>query len=226
MKRSNRDAVLRVLTEHAPRSMHAAEVADRVGAPKRDADRVLEILSTRPRARSSPRCPAEGSAHREAREEKPVERSRLLRGRPNEIEGRITLHPNGFGFVAAEDGGPDVFIARPNLGGALQGDKVRVNARPSAKGREGEVVAVVTRGLSIITGTLRRAAGNAWIDPDDHRVRGPLRISGEPPRELKTGTPVIVEITGFPRDPDELPGRTVSARCSASPGSPTSKCAS
>src|SRR5690606_4715433 len=52
------------------------------------------------------------------------------------VEGYISSHPRGFAFVAAEDGGPDVFIPPPGMGAAMHGDRVEVMARPSSRGRE------------------------------------------------------------------------------------------
>ena len=45
--------------------------------------------------------------------------------------------------MAVEDGGPDVFVPGSKLKHAMHGDRVRVHAQPSTKGRDGEVIDVV-----------------------------------------------------------------------------------
>jgi cold shock CspA family protein len=63
--------------------------------------------------------------------------------------------PRGFAFVAAEDGGPDVFIPAEGVGPALHGDRVEIVVRRSPKGREGRVVEVLDRRSRIVTGVVR-----------------------------------------------------------------------
>ncbi len=207
MNRIDRDALLEVVRAHAPRSLHAAEICSRLGLDKRDLDLVLGGLDNLVSLGLVKEMPGRRfRISKEARRDsgRTAKRDSSPGGRPSAIEGRITVHPHGFGFVSADDGGPDVFIAAPNMESALQGDKVRVHARPSRKGREGEVLGVIERGITIVTGTLRRAAGNVWIDPDDPRVRGPMRVDGEA-RGVRSGAPVIAEIIHYPRDSRETP---------------------
>jgi len=88
--------------------------------------------------------------------------------------------------------------------------KVRVRAR-GARGAEGEVVAIVERGIKRVAGTLRRKGKAAWLEPDDSRVRGPIVL----PRAVDTSGPegnsgvdgdaVIVTITRWPEMPGENP---------------------
>ncbi len=130
-----------------------------------------------------------------------------------EREGLLTVHPRGFGFVASLDAaGDDVFIPPDAMAGAMHGDRVRVRVRArAARGAEGEVVAVVERGLERVAGTLRRKGKSAWLEPDDTRVRGPIVL----PRAIDTGGPegnsgadgdaVVVRITRWPDSPQENP---------------------
>src|SRR5579864_1203682 len=105
-------------------------------------------------------------------------------GRGAEREGILTVHPRGFGFVASlGDGGQDVFVPPDVMAGAMHGDRVRVRIRArGARGAEGEVVAVLERGLKRVAGTLRRKGKAAWLEPDDTRIRGPIVL----PRAIDT----------------------------------------
>ena len=123
------------------------------------------------------------------------------------------MHPRGFGFVASLDAsGDDVFIPPEAMGGAMHGDKVRVRIRARGpRGAEGEVVAILERGLKRVVGTLRRKGKSAWLEPDDTRVRGPIVL----PRVIDTAGPggnsgvdgdaVVVTITRWPERPEENP---------------------
>jgi ribonuclease R len=130
-----------------------------------------------------------------------------------EREGLLTVHPRGFGFVASlGEGGDDVFVPPDALGGAMHGDRVRVRVRSrGARGAEGEVVAVIERGLKRIAGTLRRKGKSAWVEPDDNRVRGPIVLARAIDRAKgdgnsgSDGDAVVVAITRWPETPGENP---------------------
>jgi ribonuclease R len=130
-----------------------------------------------------------------------------------EREGLLSVHPRGFGFVASLDAaGDDVFVPPDAMGGAMHGDKVRVSVRSrGARGAEGEVVAVLERGLVRVAGTLRRKGKSAWLEPDDTRVRGPIVLpraidaQGPEGNSGNDGDAVVVRITRWPSSPDENP---------------------
>ncbi|MBC7173165.1 MAG: RNB domain-containing ribonuclease, partial [Polyangiaceae bacterium] len=122
------------------------------------------------------------------------------------VEGYISVHPRGFGFVAAEDGGPDVFVPPHALGAALHGDRVEALARPSQRGREGEVVGIHARRPPRITGSLGYVAGTALFEPDDFRLRTPMAVLGEIPAGVKAGDAVVAEIVRFPQRTDDQVG--------------------
>jgi ribonuclease R len=121
--------------------------------------------------------------------------------RADEVTGRLSLTGRGFGFVAADDGGADVFVPAPAIGGAMHGDRVRVRVRPTPKGREGEVVAVEERGVQRIVGILRRAARALVLEPEDARVRGPCAIEGRLPPGAVEGFLVLAHVVRPPETP-------------------------
>jgi ribonuclease R len=187
-----------------PRPLHAREIAARLNVSEVDylgLQRLLDslsfegVLAPRPGQRFNLSARAPGA------------------GRRAEREGLLTVHPRGFGFVASLDAaGDDVFIPPDAMGGAMHGDKVRVVVRSrGARGAEGEVAAVLERGLVRIAGTLRRKGKSAWLEPDDTRVRGPVVL----PRAIDTqgpegnsgndGDAVVVRITRWPASPQENP---------------------
>ncbi|MFH0903305.1 MAG: hypothetical protein V2A73_21965, partial [Pseudomonadota bacterium] len=70
----------------------------------------------------------------------------VLPNAPGLITGTISVHTKGFGFVRCKDG-PDVFVPRHLIMGAVDGDTVEAEVNPvvSAKGPEGQVIAILKR---------------------------------------------------------------------------------
>ncbi|MCA9530585.1 MAG: VacB/RNase II family 3'-5' exoribonuclease, partial [Myxococcales bacterium] len=118
--------------------------------------------------------------------------------------GRLTVHPRGFGFVAVDDGTDDVYVAEHNMGAALHGDRVEILSRPSPKGREGIVIAVLARGVGTLTGSLRRLGRDVYLEADDPRLRSPMPVEA-PPAKYDDADVFLCEITHYPQDDQERP---------------------
>jgi ribonuclease R len=224
-----KEDVLRAMG-HKDRSIGLGELSAKLHVRKPDRARLselLEELESEGRIRELP-----GRRYRTAKRsetkppiEHPEPRHPTIKERGAPREGRLTMHPAGYGFVALDDGGPDAFIPPGAVGAALHLDRVSVVTRPSPKGVEGDVVGVLDRGLSRVSGVLRRAGGNMWLDPDDARMRGPMLVSDgdetEAPRGSRrsvrgpryergqkpdsTGEHVIADILEYPRYDGDLP---------------------
>lgn len=80
------------------------------------------------------------------------------------VEGPISVHMKGFGFVKHE-GGPDIFIPKHKILDAVDGDIVEVEVNPivSKKGPEGEVVAILKRGRTHLAGTILSKSKSHWV---------------------------------------------------------------
>ncbi len=76
------------------------------------------------------------------------------------ITGTISVHPKGFGFVKVEEG-PDVFIPKPFIRDAVDGDLVEIEVSPevSAKGPEGKIIAIIKRSRTHLAGTVVQVSG-------------------------------------------------------------------
>ncbi|MDP9002424.1 MAG: ribonuclease R, partial [Myxococcota bacterium] len=197
-----RTEVLELLSSEE-RPLHAREIATRLRVSEVDylgLQRLLDDLSFEGVLAARP-----GQRFKLSRRTTPAARG-------NDREGILTVNPRGFGFVASlGEGGDDVFIPPTAMAGAMHGDRVRVRIRSrGARGAEGEVTAVVERGLKRIAGTLRRKAKSAWVEPDDTRVRGPIVLSraidvGADGNSGNDGDAVVVAITRWPEVPGENP---------------------
>jgi ribonuclease R len=119
------------------------------------------------------------------------------------VVGRLTTHPNGFGFVAPERPEPgqrDVFVAPPNLKEAMHGDRVVVRVERVRDGRaEGRIVTILARANSRVVGRYNAdGAGLGFVSPFDERVLADVLIPRGEDRGAKPGEMVVAEITRWP----------------------------
>jgi ribonuclease R len=200
----DRETLLGVLRDAAPRALHVGEVCQRLELPKTARDAVIDALDELVRLGVLGEMP--GNRYRARKMHGPVPSAPSSAGL---VAGVLQMTPRGFGFVGAEDGGPDVFVPPDAVGPALHGDRVEVAARPSPKGREGSVVTVLSRRNPRFTGTLEQHGKALVIVPDDPRLRGPILVLGKPPKEKRSHVAVIAELVRFPQSSDELASATV-----------------
>ena len=115
--------------------------------------------------------------------------------------GKLTTHPNGYGFVDVEGFDDDVFINKEKLGESLHGDEVEVLltkvpetyvSRQSPHQRcEGTVVRVVTRRLVTIVGTLHRENRRFVLKPDLRKILPEIHVPIKAAAKAKAGDKVL-----------------------------------
>ena len=217
----NQDEILKVLESHAPRAMHVGELCGRLNVPRAAKDEVVrrllllaeenlvgEMPGLRFRALKGGKNKKRGretTKTTRGRGRKAQRRIELAAAVTPAIEGRLTMTRQGYGFVNVYDGSPDVFIPPDAVGPALHGDMVQIRARPSPKGREGHVVGIVERRSKEVTGTLHPRGRGMIFEPDDERLRSPMRVVGNVPKAAKRGGVTLAEIVGFPQRGEDRP---------------------
>ncbi len=80
--------------------------------------------------------------------------------------GKIQGHERGFAFFVPDDGSENLFLPRKALKNALHGDDVLCFCRI---GDEGEVLAILQRGIDEVVGTYRFERQVGFVIPDDKR---------------------------------------------------------
>lgn len=211
---SKRDAVLELL-EREGRPLHPREIAEALGLPATSLEgleRLLDSLTYEGHVVS--KGGARVTIARGARAERAQRRS------GGELrEGTLSVNARGFGFVASPGHpGEDVFVPGEALAGGLHGDTVLVRVVGiSARGAEGAIEDIVTRGTKRASGILRRRGKSAWVEPDDTRIRGPIVLveardgkAGEG-NSGEDGMVVVVRFTRYPDSPHENPEGTLEA---------------
>ena len=121
----------------------------------------------------------------------PVDESNLLRG-------RVSAHPDGFGFLINETGGEDVFLAARQMRSVMDGDRVVVQITGTdRKGRqEGAVLEVVERAVKTLVGRLQISRGVAVLQPDNKRIAREIVINDT--AKARDGQIVLAEIVEQP----------------------------
>ena len=228
----SRERVLAALKAHGDRSMHTMEVVLAVGADKKQGSEVRETLDSLrslglvkelpgnrwkhmerkpgvpgPLPKSDRVAQAKtGVALAEARVEQV--RVRMLEDTEAEIPGTrvgwFALTGRGFGFVVSDEG-HEVFIPPNAAGLAYHRDRVRVRTTKSPKGEEGEIIAVVQRGLLRVAGMLMKGRDGYEIHPGDPRLPNFFRVEGELPLEARAGLEVVGQITHYPTRYGDFP---------------------
>jgi ribonuclease R len=121
-------------------------------------------------------------------------------GAQNLIAGRLSVHSGGYGLLAREDGGPDVFIGRSRLGTALHGDKVVVRLTKNASGSdrpEGELVRIIQRAEQTVVGTFFSDGHSAHVTSDDPRIPLEIYIPNEATKDAKNGQKVVAKLQSW-----------------------------
>ncbi len=205
----NRTAVLKALKSHGSRATHLGEICSKLNVPRSEREevlRVLLLLVDEGLAREMPglrfrAIDKKAGTRKQDRPRKHPAKSgdKAEYARVTAVEGELIMTPRGFGFVSTDDEGSDVFIPPDATGPALHGDRVQVRARPSPKGREGRIIGVVRRRPPQVTGRIRRMGRQTVLEPDDARLRSPMPIVGEVPKEASAEKTVLATIVTYPQ---------------------------
>lgn len=117
----------------------------------------------------------------------------------NFIEGRVSSHRDGFGFLIPDDASADIFLPEKEMQKVLHGDRVQARIiGTDRRGRpEGTIVEVVSRANTHVIGRLLNENGIWVVAPEDKRIGQDIILAGSPGK-AKTGQVVSVELTEQP----------------------------
>lgn len=128
---------------------------------------------------------------------------------PGFIEGRVSSHRDGFGFLLPDDGSDDIFLPEKEMQKVFHGDRVQARIiGADRRGRpEGAIVEVVSRANTHVIGRLLNENGVWLVAPEDKRIGQDILLTG--PGKAKAGQVVSVELTGQPARYTQPTGRIV-----------------
>ena len=184
----------------------ANELSKGLGLKKSDRRPLFEMLARLKRRRAVEELPGgryrlPGRKSDRESQEQQSPRSSLPPQRPqpgfanrDELEGRLILHPDGYGFVVPDTPIPqldgDVYIGRDAIEDAMHGDHVlvRIQRRGGLSGAqraEGRILRILDRAHPTIVGLFRYGARGNVVLPYDTRVQHEVEIP--PGHELTPG---------------------------------------
>jgi ribonuclease R len=116
------------------------------------------------------------------------------------LRGRVQGHPDRFGFLVRDDGGPDVFLGPKEMREVLHGDRVvaRISGTDRRGRPEGKIVEVLERGQQRVVGRLRSEHGILFVTAEDKRVSHEFLVPPDAAGGAKPGQVVTAEIVAQP----------------------------
>ncbi len=118
----------------------------------------------------------------------------------NLIRGRVSAHPDGFGFVVPDQDGPDLFLSPKQMRQVFDGDEVMASiAHIDRRGRlEGAIVEVVSRAHEQVVGRLMIESGVASVVPDNPKLTQEVII---PIADIGDATPGQIVVARLVQSP-------------------------
>ncbi len=130
-------------------------------------------------------------------------------GKMNLLKGRVSGHPEGYGFVITGGGEPDIFLSSRQMRRVMSGDLVVVRiAGFDRRGRpEGSIVEVLEHGTQELVGRYFTESGIHFVRPDNPAISQDVLIAPEDTGGANAGQIVLVEITRQPSRYGQAAGR-------------------
>ncbi len=124
------------------------------------------------------------------------------------VVGRLTVHPDGFGFVIADDGEtPDLHVKGRNMKSAMHGDRIVARVEERGGRPSGRIIRILARSNDRIIGKLRVRRRNAVVVPLNERIPQHILIDSDDLMGAAEGQIVEVEITRFPTEDSSPEGK-------------------
>jgi len=181
--------ILALLREKATRILSFAELCRKLGVPEDESDALQERLDALERRGEVARVRGEKYSA--------IEFTDL-------VAGRLTVRPEGFGFVLVP-GGTDLFVPRTGMHGAMDGDTVLAReerSRAARRGAEartsGTVLRILQRARERVVGRFETADGRKVVVPYDPKLDAVIRIPDGKTHRAREGEIVSVRLTAFP----------------------------
>lgn len=132
------------------------------------------------------------------------------------IAGTLSAHRDGYGFLAPDDGSPDIFLPAHEMNQLLDGDRVAVRLTGGGRAgrRAGALVEILARGRSVLVGRYQREHGVGYVS-EAGRALHQFVIPEHHRANAQPGELVRMEILEYP-----APGRSPQGRITDVLGDP------
>ena len=127
------------------------------------------------------------------------------------VRGRVSGHPDGFGFLIPDEGGDDLFIHAKQMDALFHHDHVVMRrAGENRRGKvEGRLVEVIERAHTHMVGEIFYEDSIAFVVPSNLRITQDILVAPDRTMEAKEGELVKVEITHQPTRRHQAQGQVV-----------------
>ncbi len=134
----------------------------------------------------------------------PVTKSDLVRG-------RVTGHPDGFGFLIPDDHSDDLYLHGKQMRKVLHGDVVlaSVTGIDRRGRREGAIVEILEHNTESVVGRYFVESGLGFVTPDNSRIAQDIVIPPENAGEAEDGQIVVTRIVEYPTSRHQPIGKIV-----------------
>ncbi len=117
---------------------------------------------------------------------------------PQMLEGVVDMTQGGGAYVVVEGGGRDVFVRPSNMNGALEGDRVKVVAKPTRKGGkpEGTITEILQRSTRAYAGIIDLSPDGhyGFVSPDSRKIPYDIFVHLGENNTVRDGAKVLVRI--------------------------------
>ncbi len=126
------------------------------------------------------------------------------------VAGRVSAHPDGFGFVVPDDGSDDIYLPFQEMRPLLDGDRVAVRVAGGGRGgrRAGSLVDILERAKTTAVGRYERRHGVGYVieaGRSPHQFLVPDHQRGS----AKHGQLVKLQITEYPDRTRDAQGKII-----------------
>ena len=112
------------------------------------------------------------------------------------VEGRVSAHRAGYGFLRVEGMKDSVFLPPPQMRGVMHGDRVRVRLSRDADDRwAGTVEEILEHAVQAFLGTVEIQGRSAWVTAADRRLQLRCAVSHAALGGARQGDWVIARLT-------------------------------
>lgn len=126
-----------------------------------------------------------------------------LKSRVGYLTGKIDMTQHGYAFLISEEMEEDVFIARPNMKTAMNGDLVKVHVfpqKPRSNRYEGEVMEILERAKMSFVGIIEISNKFAFLVTDNRKMPYDIFIPINKLKGGKAGQKAIAKIVEWPEN--------------------------
>lgn len=126
-------------------------------------------------------------------------RKHSVKEQKNSIQGVLSITKKGFGFVdvSAKNG---IFVAKKHMNGAFHGDLVEARLKTYRGKRECEITKIVQRGLSTVTGIIKKEGNRYYLVPYHEKLPMNFSVKKSHLNGGKEGNLAVGEIIHYDND--------------------------